>query len=89
MGTCRSVSRCAGDVVRNSFFSGVVTLSNSVISERLLCADRMRYIWSETIRGLSVGNMWRVYHVSLQGVHQFESPRLSDMSNPLFVAIST
>jgi hypothetical protein len=24
---------------------------------------------------------------SLQGVHQFESPRLSDMSNGLFVAV--
>jgi hypothetical protein len=25
----------------------------------------------------------------LQGVHQFESPRLSDMSNRLFVAVFT
>jgi hypothetical protein len=31
MGTRRSVSQRAGDVVRNSFFSGVVTLSNSVV----------------------------------------------------------
>jgi hypothetical protein len=30
MGTHRLVSRCAGDVVGNSFFSEVVTLSNSV-----------------------------------------------------------
>jgi hypothetical protein len=30
METRRSVSRRAGDVVGNSFFSGVVTLSNSV-----------------------------------------------------------
>jgi hypothetical protein len=30
MGTARSVSRCADDVVENSFFSRVVTLSNSV-----------------------------------------------------------
>jgi hypothetical protein len=74
MGTYRSVNWRAGVVVGNSFFWGVVTLSNSVISERFLCTDRVRYIWSETIRGLSVGNMWRVCHVSLQGVHQFESP---------------
>jgi hypothetical protein len=31
MGTHRSVSQRAGDVVRNSFFLGVVTLSNSII----------------------------------------------------------
>jgi hypothetical protein len=30
MGTPRLVSRCAGDVVRTSFFSGAVTLSNFV-----------------------------------------------------------
>jgi hypothetical protein len=30
MGTHRSVSWRAGDVVGNSFFSGVVTLSNSI-----------------------------------------------------------
>jgi hypothetical protein len=30
MGTRRSVSRCAGDVVRSSFFSGAVALSNVV-----------------------------------------------------------
>jgi hypothetical protein len=30
MGTRRSASRRVGDVVKNSFFSGVVTLSNSV-----------------------------------------------------------
>jgi hypothetical protein len=31
MGTYRLVSRCAGDVVRNFFFLGVVALSNSVV----------------------------------------------------------
>jgi hypothetical protein len=30
MGTRRSASRRAGDIVRNFFFSGAVTLSNSV-----------------------------------------------------------
>jgi hypothetical protein len=31
MGTHRSVSRCDENVVRNFFFLGVVTLSNSVV----------------------------------------------------------
>jgi hypothetical protein len=31
MGTGRSVSRRAQDIVANSFFSGVVTLSDSVV----------------------------------------------------------
>jgi hypothetical protein len=34
MGTRRSVSQCDGDVVRNYFFSGVVTMSNSIIGQR-------------------------------------------------------
>jgi hypothetical protein len=41
MGTRRSVSRRAGDVVRNSFFSRVVTLSNSVDDIAKGC-----YTWS-------------------------------------------
>jgi hypothetical protein len=32
----------------------------SVSHERLLCVDHLRYIWSENIRGLSVGCVWRV-----------------------------
>jgi hypothetical protein len=35
--------------------------------ERLLCVDCVRYVWSETIRGLSVGCVWRVGQVSLAG----------------------
>jgi hypothetical protein len=40
------------------------------------------------------GLEWEVYVVcwsdfSLQGVYQFESPRLSDMSNRLFVTVIT
>jgi hypothetical protein len=34
MGTNRSVSRCARDVVGSSFFSGAVTLSNTVDDSR-------------------------------------------------------
>ena len=30
----------------------------SVTRERLLCVDHVRYIWSGTIRGLSVGCVW-------------------------------
>jgi hypothetical protein len=42
------------------------------------------------VRGLE----WEAYMVCwsgflLQGVHQFESPRLSDMSNCLFVVVMT
>jgi hypothetical protein len=35
-----------------------------VTRERLLCIDRMRYVWSRTIRGLSVGCVWCVGQVS-------------------------
>jgi hypothetical protein len=56
MGTRRSVSRRAGDLVRNSFFSGAVILSNFIddFVKRLLYVDHMRYVWSMVIRGLSV-----------------------------------
>jgi hypothetical protein len=33
--------------------------------------------------------VWHVGRVSPAGVHRFESPRLSDMTNRLFVAVST
>jgi hypothetical protein len=36
MGTHRSVSCRAGDVVGNSFFSGAVTLSNSIGDSRMV-----------------------------------------------------
>jgi hypothetical protein len=32
----------------------------SVTHERLLCIDHTRYVWSGTIRGLSMGCVWRV-----------------------------
>jgi hypothetical protein len=42
------------------------------------------YVWTRvgSVRGMLFG-------FSLQGVHRFESPRLSDMSNCLFVAVIT
>jgi hypothetical protein len=39
----------------------------SVTCERLLCFDHVRYVWSGTIRGLSVGCAWRVGQVSPAG----------------------
>jgi hypothetical protein len=46
----------------------------------LLCVDRVRYVWSESIRGLSVGCVCVLVGFPLQG--------LSNMSNCLFVAVS-
>jgi hypothetical protein len=44
MGTRRSVSRRVGDVVENSFFSRVVTLSNSVGDSRKVDMHELREI---------------------------------------------
>jgi hypothetical protein len=44
MGTHRSVSRCAGDVVESSFFSGAVTLSNSIGDSRKVAIRGLREI---------------------------------------------
>jgi hypothetical protein len=53
----------------------------SVTHERLLYVDHVRYIWSRVIHGLSVESMWYVRSdFPLQGVYQFESPWLSDIS---------
>jgi hypothetical protein len=75
--TYGSVSRRAVECVRSS---------GSIyrcwwLHERLLCVDHVRYIWSGTIRGLSVECMWRVGQVS-------PTAWLSDMSNRLFVSVS-
>jgi hypothetical protein len=35
------------------------------LCKMLLCVDHVRYVWSETIHGLSVGCMWRVGRVFL------------------------
>jgi hypothetical protein len=39
------------------------------LCERLLCVDRVRYIWSETIRRLSVECVWRVGQIFLYRVY--------------------
>jgi hypothetical protein len=50
--------------------SGALFLENhgirpnlSATRERLLCVDHVRYVWSETIRGLSMGCVWHVGRV--------------------------
>jgi hypothetical protein len=59
-------------------------------SKRLSHTGTARRKRTPGVRGLE----WEAYVVCwscfpLQGVHQFESPRLSDMSNRLFVAVIT
>jgi hypothetical protein len=44
--------------------------------EGLLYVDHVRYVWSWTIRELSVDSVWRAGLVfPLQGVHRFKSSR--------------
>jgi hypothetical protein len=50
--------------------------------ERLLCIDRVRYVWSGTICGLSVGCVWHVGPVSPAGC---TSIRITAMRNQLGV----
>jgi hypothetical protein len=62
----------------------------SVSHERLPCTGTARRKRTSDIRGLA----WEVYvscgsGFPLQGVHRFESSRLLDMSNRLFVAVIT
>jgi hypothetical protein len=63
--TRRSVSRHAVNCVGSSFSQEQwLCPTLSVTCEGLLCIDHMRYIWSWTIRGLSMENMCRVGQVS-------------------------
>jgi hypothetical protein len=60
----------------------------SVPRERLPRTETARNKRMSGVRGLA----WKAYVLCwsdfpLQGVHRFESPRLSDMSNSLFVAV--
>jgi hypothetical protein len=76
MGTHRSVSRHAGNVVRNSFFSGAVTLSNSVGDSQNVDICGLHEIHvveghTRTEHGKRVA-CWSGF--LLQGVHRFESP---------------
>jgi hypothetical protein len=59
-------------------------------SEKLLRMGTARRKRTPGVRGLK----WEAYVACwsgfpLQGIHQFESPQLSDMSNRLFVAVIT
>jgi hypothetical protein len=70
--------------------SGVGACLNFVgTSERLSYADHVRcMVWVDTqIKHGRCMACWSGF--PLQGVHQFESPRLSNMSNHLFVAVIT
>jgi hypothetical protein len=50
------------EIVLGALFlrSSAIHSNLSVTHERLLCVDHMRYVWSGTIHGLSVGCVWRV-----------------------------
>jgi hypothetical protein len=59
MGTHKSVNRCVGDVVKNFFFSGAVTLSNSIdnsqkVAMHGLCEIHMVEGHTQTERGKRV-----------------------------------
>jgi hypothetical protein len=85
----RSAAHCG--LCRERFFLGVVGLLNSVDESLKVTTygDSHRKRMSG-VRGLA----WEVYMVCwsgflLRGVHRLESPRLSDMSNSLFVSVIT
>jgi hypothetical protein len=76
--TCGSVNRRAVDrVVVDDFAKGCYALTTLDMYGLGPYADRA---WD--VCGMLVG-------FSLQGIHRFESPRLSDMSNRLFMTINT
>jgi hypothetical protein len=58
-------------------------------SEKLLCIDRVRDVWSRTIHGLSVGCVW---HIGLVSPVKCTSIRITVTLGDeyrLYVAIST
>jgi hypothetical protein len=77
--------------------SGALFLGSSRIRPMLLMAcERLPCMWTarrKRTRGIR-GLVWEAYvscvsGFPLQGVHRFELPQLSDMSNRLFVAVFT
>jgi hypothetical protein len=79
-------------IVSGALFLGSsgICLILSASHERLPRTGTARRKRTSGIRGLA----WEVYVLCwsgfpLQGVHRFESPRLLDMSNRLFVAVIT
>jgi hypothetical protein len=79
-------------VVSRALFLG----SNRVYSTLLMACERLPRTWiARRKRTWGVyGLTWKAYMTCvsgfpLQGVHRFESSRLSDMGNRLFVAVFT
>jgi hypothetical protein len=86
-----SVSQHAVDCVESPFSQEQWGPSKSIdISQKVaICGPReicmvLDHMWTEREKCVAC---WSGF--PLQGVHQFESPRLSDMSNCLFVAVIT
>jgi hypothetical protein len=78
-------------IVREPFFLEAVTLSNAIDDSRRVaicgpCEIRMVLDHMRTEHGKHVV-YWSDF--PLHGEHRFESPRLSDVSNCLFVAVIT
>jgi hypothetical protein len=80
---------CCG-LGRELFFSGAVALLNSI-------DDYTKGCYMQTTKICMVEDHMRIGHEKsmacwsgfpLQSVHRFKSPRLSDMSNHLFVTVS-
>jgi hypothetical protein len=59
------------------------------LCERLLYVDHMRYVWSRPYVNWAGKRVTCWSGFLLNGVHRFESSRLSDMSNRLFVPVIT
>jgi hypothetical protein len=76
MGTHRSVSRCAEDVVESSFFSRAVTLSNAIDNSQNVVTygecPQKAYKWRTWTDARSVRVICIRFHI--QGVHRFKSP---------------
>jgi hypothetical protein len=87
--TCGSVSRCAVDCVKSPFSLEQWPCSTlSMTHERLPHTETARRKHTSGIRELT----WEAYvscwlGFPLYGVHRFESPRLSDISNHLFMNV--
>jgi hypothetical protein len=89
--TCGSVSRRVVDCVGSPSSQGQWTHSNLLMTVRKVAICRpveirifLDHTW--TVRGKRVA-YWSGF--LLRGVRRFESPRLSDMSNCLFVTVIT
>jgi hypothetical protein len=86
MGTHRSVSQRAGDVVGNSFFSGSIQICQR-LREMLLYVDHVRYVWSRAIHEPSMESMWRVGRVFPAGCISIQIVTTLGYEYRLFVAV--